>query len=273
MLRYPIGENRMSRQQDTLRINRKEKRFLGVCAGIADYLDLPVILIRVIFVVSILTWPTLLLAYFCVYICLDKNITTDKVQEFFNSNNPSDHFKNLNFRRPIFRNVRNKRIAGVCSGVADYLEVSPFTVRILAVVSLVILGPYAVLAYIVGWFAMEPNPAPRFNDRPGHRKTRMKNRYARYRNRAHRFSSSRINIPEDDSNSPLYDQEYDSAAAMQASDNSKTQHTDYTENPHSRDQSMEQCSDIYYSLESRLREIEAFMTSKKFRLHCEINRI
>ena len=38
-------------------------------------------------------------------------------------------------------------------------------------------------------------------------------------------------------------------------------------------QSMEDCADIYYTLESRLREIEAFMTSKKFRLHCEINRI
>ena len=34
----------MSSQRDKLRINREERRFLGVCAGIADYLDMPVLL-------------------------------------------------------------------------------------------------------------------------------------------------------------------------------------------------------------------------------------
>ena len=37
--------------------------------------------------------------------------------------------------------------------------------------------------------------------------------------------------------------------------------------------SRQECTEIYASLERRLREIEAFMTSKRFRLHCEINRI
>jgi hypothetical protein len=36
---------------------------------------------------------------------------------------------------------------------------------------------------------------------------------------------------------------------------------------------MEECADTYYALENRLRELEAFITSKKFRLHCEISRI
>ena len=103
----------MSRPQETLRINREEKRFLGVCAGIADYLDLPVLLVRVIFVVSILTWPTLILAYFGLYFCLDRNITSDKVQKFFSNKNPAGHFQNLNFRRPLYRNIRNKRIAAI----------------------------------------------------------------------------------------------------------------------------------------------------------------
>ena len=38
---------------------------------------------------------------------------------------------------------------------------------------------------------------------------------------------------------------------------------------HSRDK----CTEIYNTMELRLREIEAYMTSKRFRLHCEINRI
>ena len=37
--------------------------------------------------------------------------------------------------------------------------------------------------------------------------------------------------------------------------------------------SREKCTEVYSSLELRMREIEAYMTSKKFRLHCEINRI
>ncbi|MFT4672816.1 MAG: hypothetical protein ACI945_002160, partial [Pseudohongiellaceae bacterium] len=33
------------------------------------------------------------------------------------------------------------------------------------------------------------------------------------------------------------------------------------------------CATLYKTLEIRLRDIEAYMTSKQFRLHCEINRI
>ena len=34
-----------------------------------------------------------------------------------------------------------------------------------------------------------------------------------------------------------------------------------------------QFTEVFRILELRLREIEAYMTSKRFRLHCEINRI
>jgi len=216
-----------------------------------------------------LTWPTLILAYFGLYFCVDRNITSDKVQEFFSRNNPTGHFQNLNFRRPLYRDIRTKRIAGVCSGLADYLELSTITVRILAVVSLFILGPYALLAYIVGWIAMEPNPAPRFNGRRRqHYKDRLKNRYARRRNRAHKgFASSRINVADDGSEDPRYDSDQEAKA-----DRSRNS-ADYEREETEFTQSMEDCADIYYTLESRLREVEAFMTSKKFRLHCEINRI
>ena len=54
----------MSSQPNNLRLNHEERRFLGVCAGIADYLDMPVVLVRIIFIISIITWPTLLLGLF-----------------------------------------------------------------------------------------------------------------------------------------------------------------------------------------------------------------
>ena len=37
--------------------------------------------------------------------------------------------------------------------------------------------------------------------------------------------------------------------------------------------SLKECGAAFRSIEARLRHVEAFITSKKFRLHCEINRI
>ena len=71
----------MSSQPNNLRLNHEERRFLGVCAGIADYLDMPVVLVRIIFVISIITWPTLLLAYFALYFWLDRDLNANKVYE------------------------------------------------------------------------------------------------------------------------------------------------------------------------------------------------
>lgn len=285
----------MSNQQDRLRLNTADKRVLGVCAGIADYLDLPVLLVRVIFVVSILTWPTMIVAYFCLYFCIDRNITSDKVQDFFRNSGASEHIKDLNFSRPIYRNMRNKRIAGVCSGIADYLEVSTFTVRMVAILSLV-FGPYTILAYLICWVAIEPNPARRDRNRNRGWKNRRRRRRDRYSDgRTHRgFSSSRINVSDDDENlmgEPSYEGGDGSDAPLYDPGNrSESSHTRASRKSRSRsrkaqaprmskkqnaefEKSVEECADRYYQMESRMREIEAFMTSKKFRLHCEINRI
>jgi len=37
--------------------------------------------------------------------------------------------------------------------------------------------------------------------------------------------------------------------------------------------SVKECARTLHAIESRLRHVEAFITSRKFRLHCEINRI
>ena len=39
-----------------LRRNSKDAQWLGVCAGVADWLDIPVALVRVIFVICVLTF-------------------------------------------------------------------------------------------------------------------------------------------------------------------------------------------------------------------------
>lgn len=278
----------MSSQPNNLRLNHEERRFLGVCAGVADYLDMPVVLVRIIFIISIITWPTLLIAYFALYFWLDRDLSANKVYEWLGGSAPTRHFKNLDYRRPLYRNMRNKRIAGVCSGLADYLEISAFTVRCVVILSTFILGPYVLLAYGVCWFVIEPNPAPRLGTRANRR------RYSHYRGSrrhsrryGHRLSSSRINREPDEgmdqstfgdgSSDPLYDPEsstFNVEMDIRSNGNEKSKTKGQGNSRHSfNEKAAEECADTYYALESRLRELEAFITSKKFRLHCEINRI
>jgi len=285
----------MSSQPNSLHLNREERRFLGVCAGIADYLDMPVVLVRIIFVISILTWPTLIIAYFALYFWLDRNLSSEKVVNWLSGSAPTRHLKNLDYKRPLYRNMRHRRIAGVCAGFADYLEIRTLWVRCMAILAIFLLGPYALLAYGVCWFVMEPDPAPRHREyrRHRHHGSRRRRRWRQYRTRHHAqgMSSSRYNTAEaeDDyasgydevgSEDPLYgdDTGYDTdqdpvitdlerkreAKKARMANNSRLSYNE---------KSVEECADTYYAMESRLRELEAFITSKKFRLHCEINRI
>ena len=53
---------------------------------------------------------------------------------------------------------KNKIIAGVCSGVAEYFEVDTALVRILWVLlTILTLGFGGIIAYIVAWFFMKSN--------------------------------------------------------------------------------------------------------------------
>jgi phage shock protein C len=48
----------------------------------------------------------------------------------------------------------NGKILGVCSGLARSIDYDPLFVRTLAVLALVLLGPFTILAYLLtGWLA------------------------------------------------------------------------------------------------------------------------
>ena len=56
-------------------------------------------------------------------------------------------------KKQLYRNPYNKMIAGVCSGVADYLDISVNVVRILWVLFTVFYGA-GVLLYIICAFIL-----------------------------------------------------------------------------------------------------------------------
>ena len=254
------------RLRATLNLDSDNARWLGVCAGIARWLDLPTALVRVIFVICVISWPTLLIAYVITYFVLDRGITPDSVQDYFRGADTAEHFRKLNYRKPLYPYPRQGRIAGVCAGIANYLEIKTFWVRLATLGSLFLFGPFTLLGYIVCWVAFDVDPnEPACTGRRAERRRRRAERKAAKEVRRNATFHREQSAKSDEHRREAF------------TDTRAEFGTD--ESAHSAPESMRprydeaQCTEVFRILELRLREIEAYMTSKRFRLHCEINRI
>lgn len=58
--------------------------------------------------------------------------------------------------RRLYKSKKNKTIAGVCGGIAEYFDIDPVVVRLIFILFLFI-GGSAIIAYIIGAIIM-PNP-------------------------------------------------------------------------------------------------------------------
>lgn len=253
--------------------DRDNKMWLGVCAGIADQLEIPAALVRVVFVICVLAWPPLALGYFITYYVMEKDLTPEKMRDYVRDSETAEHFRQLDYRKPIYRNERNKRIAGVCSGIADYLEVSTFVVRLLTFISLFVFGPFTFWGYIICWIVFDRDPfltdADRL-DRRHRKEARRADKRKRHAARmARRKARSRVRKGYVNEEEVIDTGEAAQASAEFAEPNAHDSHSSHSSRAYSRDE----CTHLYSQLETRLRDIEAYMTSKRFRLHCEINRI
>lgn len=70
--------------------------------------------------------------------------------------------------RRLYRSTADKRIAGVCSGLARYFEVDVTLVRLLVVAGALCSGGLGLLAYIAAWIIMpRDNQVPPFRSSAG----------------------------------------------------------------------------------------------------------
>ena len=53
----------------------------------------------------------------------------------------------------LVRSINDRKIAGVCAGLADYFDLDPTIVRIVWLIATLIPGPN-ILAYIILWIAL-----------------------------------------------------------------------------------------------------------------------
>lgn len=69
------------------------------------------------------------------------------------------------FRSPnphkLYRNTKEGRIGGVCAGIADYINVNPWIVRLAFVIGVVFFAfaPVFLIGYLVLWMVLRPRPA------------------------------------------------------------------------------------------------------------------
>jgi len=59
--------------------------------------------------------------------------------------------------KQLYRSTENKMIAGVCGGIAEYFDIDPTIIRIIAVV-LLLAGSAGFWIYIILWVVVPKNP-------------------------------------------------------------------------------------------------------------------
>lgn len=150
----PVGQGwaaprRLTRLPDAGKIG-------GVCAGIAAYLDADVTLIRLAWVIlSIVPGAIIggIIAYLAAWLVLPV---------------AKDGAPQTSTRRHLVRSTTDRKIAGVCGGLAEYLGVDSTIVRLVWVVLSIYPGAIVcgVLAYVIAWLVIPPAPTPALTPSP-----------------------------------------------------------------------------------------------------------
>ena len=60
--------------------------------------------------------------------------------------------------KQLYRSVTDRRIAGVCGGLAEYLDIDPLVIRLIFVVLLLLGVAPIVLVYLIMWIVVPENP-------------------------------------------------------------------------------------------------------------------
>ena len=59
----------------------------------------------------------------------------------------------------LYRSRYNRKIAGICGGIAEYFNMDPTLVRLISVLALVFTGFFPVLlVYLIAWFIIPEEP-------------------------------------------------------------------------------------------------------------------
>jgi len=131
-----------------LHISYQNKMLTGVCGGLSESFGIDAMIIRLIFLITLFFGGTGIIAYLILFAILPKSQQEPDIIDI--EPEPEEAMQNK-----IYRKWDNRMIAGVCSGIAQYLNWDVSWVRITFVIMSFIGGVGAIL-YAIFWF-MFPN--------------------------------------------------------------------------------------------------------------------
>ncbi|GGF82711.1 envelope stress response membrane protein PspC [Alteromonas lipolytica] len=146
----------------------------------------------------------------------------------------------MSTKKTIYRDTKHGRIAGVCAGVAEYFGLEVWLVRILTVTAFFLLaGPFVLVSYVACWFIFDKKPEVienvHFNQAEASSGKGWKNSGA---------ASDKVEV--------------------------KTRVWQAGEPPR---QAFHDITNRFQTIESRLRKMETYVTSREYQLNREISRL
>jgi phage shock protein C len=131
-----------------------EQKIAGVCAGLADYLDVDVSLVRAVWVaLSIVPGAIIggILAYLLAWLVMPVGQPTRAA-----------------VGRRLVRSATDVKIAGVCGGLAEYFDLDATLVRVAFIVLAVLPGACigGLLAYLAAWLIIPKAPTALTEQQP-----------------------------------------------------------------------------------------------------------
>jgi phage shock protein PspC (stress-responsive transcriptional regulator) len=127
-----------------LRRRPDEGRIGGVCAGMAEYFDTDVTLVRLAWVILALVPGAVfggLIAYVAAWVIIPPAVLPASTRAG---------------ARRLTRSATDRQIAGVCGGLAAYVGVDSTIMRLIWVILTIFPGAVVlgVVAYVIAWFVM-----------------------------------------------------------------------------------------------------------------------
>jgi len=130
----PNNNDFKNEQRSKFYANSNDKIIGGVCGGLARYLNIDPALIRIAFALITLAWGTGIIVYILLWIFL-----------------PKANDQPLQFKKRLYRNPENKKISGVCSGLAAYFNIDTVIVRGIFIAPIII----SLLSWnVFGWMSL-----------------------------------------------------------------------------------------------------------------------
>jgi phage shock protein PspC (stress-responsive transcriptional regulator) len=126
-----------------------EAKIGGVCAGLADYFEVDVVLVRTAWLVFSIVPGAIIggvVAYLAAWLVMPERDAAAAVPDR---------------GRRLTLSATDRKIAGVCGGIADYFNLDATLIRVLWVILSILFGAVVggVIAYLAAWLIMPKAPA------------------------------------------------------------------------------------------------------------------